>query len=89
VTGQQPQGIVRHAAAWPQQNHGHRLMRDLVDLRGQGVAAPHEVQATVNNAQLTALKPQQSMAICVWEPGCFQPKATFQHLESSAISASD
>jgi hypothetical protein len=45
------------------------------------------MQATINHAQLTALQPEQSMAIRVRESGCLQPQAAFQHVSSSDESA--
>lgn len=63
-------------------------MRDLIDLGSQGIVAPHEMQATVNDAQLPALQPKQPVAISVRKPGCLQPQAAFQHLGSSVMSAS-
>ena len=49
---QQAQGIVGHAAARPQQDHGDGLVGDLVEAGRQAVLAACKVQAAIDHAEL-------------------------------------
>ena len=79
VARQQAQRVVGDAAARPEQDHGNRLVRDLVDARRQAVLATQKVQAAVDHAQLTTREPQQAVAVGVGDAGLFQPEAALEH----------
>ncbi len=62
-------------------------MRYLVEGRRQRVLASRKVNASVDDAQLTSLEPDQTVPIRMGHTGLFEAQASFEHAQPQAAAA--
>jgi hypothetical protein len=76
---EQAKRIVGDAASRPEQDHRHGLMRHLQDVGSQRVLASHEMQAAIDDAEFSALQPDQAVPVGMRNTGRFQTESSLQH----------
>jgi hypothetical protein len=76
---EQAKGIVGDAATRSEQDHRYGLMRHLQNVRGERVLAGEKMQATIDDTEFAAFKPDQAVPVSMRNTGPFQPESPLQH----------